>query len=225
MEIKDEVSDAAKDFLLALLTSCPCSRPTAQEALRHPWLDIANKEIEKTLKNGSAFKALNNLRNFEKGSKFKMIICDFIANKLLTDDEKSEINKIFQAIDVNGDGLLQKSEVAAGYEKYFDKKIDPEEIDEMFDKVDLDGSGEIGYSEFVVATMNDHNQIPREKLCFAFKLFDLDGGGSISLEEVRNILKVTNPLVDPKEMFKHLDINGDGEVNFDEFVDVMQSLR
>ena len=95
----------------------------------------------------------------------------------------------------------------------------------MFDKVDLDGSGEIGYSEFVVATMNDHNQIPREKLCFAFKLFDLDGGGSISFEEVSNILKATNPLVDPKEMFKHLDINGDGEVNFDEFVDVMQSLR
>ena len=99
------------------------------------------------------------------------------------------------------------------------------EIDEMFDKVDLDGSGEIGYSEFVVATMNDHNTIPREKLCFAFKLFDLDGGGSISLAEVRNILRLTNPLVDPEEMFSHLDINGDGEVNFDEFVDVMQSLR
>ena len=95
----------------------------------------------------------------------------------------------------------------------------------MFDKVDVDGSGEIGYSEFVVATMNDNNAISNEKLRFAFKLFDLDGGGSITLEEVKKILKVISPDVDAGEMFKHLDINGDSEVNFDEFVDVMQSLR
>jgi Ca2+-binding EF-hand superfamily protein len=91
----------------------------------------------------------------------------------------------------------------------------------MFDKVDADGSGEIGYSEFVVATMNDNNFISNEKLRFAFKLFDLDGGGSISVEEVRKILKMMNPNLDAEEMFKFLDINGDGEVNFDEFTDVM----
>jgi serine/threonine protein kinase len=95
LENKNEVSDAAKDFLLSLLTSCPCKRPTAQEALHHPWLNLAQQEIDKAVKHDSAFKALNNLRNFEKGSKFKMLICDFIANKLLTDEEKSEINKIF----------------------------------------------------------------------------------------------------------------------------------
>lgn len=181
--------------------------------------------MENLIKQDSAFKALSNLRTFEQGSKFKMIICDFIANKLLSDEEKTDINKIFNALDIDGDGSLQKEEIQKGYEKYFDKKIDDDEIDAMFDKVDVDGSGEIGYSEFVVATMNDHNHIPRDKLCFAFKLFDMDGGGSISLEEVKAILKVTHPLFDPSEIFKHLDINGDGEVNFDEFVDVMQNLK
>ena len=94
----------------------------------------------------------------------------------------------------------------------------------MFDRVDVDGSGEIGYSEFVVATMNDNNNVSNEKLRFAFRLFDLDGGGSISIHEVRKILKVTNPSLDPTEIFKEMDINGDGEVSFDEFVDVMQQL-
>jgi calcium-dependent protein kinase len=136
----------------------------------------------------SALKALSNLKNFEKGSKFKQMICDFIANKLLSNEEKEEINKVFSAIDVNGDGTLQKDELKEGLEKYFNRKMSDKEIDEIFGKVDVDGSGEIGYSEFVVATMNDNNMISNEKLRNAYKLFDLDSGGTISFEEMKKII-------------------------------------
>jgi len=55
----------------------------------------------------------------------------------------------------------------------------------MFNKVDADGSGEIDYSEFVVATMNDKALLSSDKLQTAFKMFDKDGGGTISNDEIK----------------------------------------
>ena len=35
---------------------------------------------------------------------------------------------------------------------------------------------------------------------------------------------MTNPNLDAKDMFKNLDISGDGEVDFDEFLEAMKTL-
>jgi calcium-dependent protein kinase len=58
----------------------------------------------------------------------------------------------------------------------------------MFAKVDADGSGEIEYSEFVVATLNEKNLLSNNKLQTAFKMFDKDGGGTISIDEIKQVL-------------------------------------
>jgi len=63
-----------------------------------------------------------------------------------------------------------------------------EEVDEMFSKVDVDESGAIDYSEFVVASMNEKNLLSNNKLQSAFKMFDKDGGGSISTDEIKQVL-------------------------------------
>jgi len=88
-------------------------------------------------------------------------------------------------MDINGDGKLDKSEIQKGYKEYYDKDLSDEEIDELFSKVDADGSGEIEYSEFVIATMNERELLSNNKLQTAFKMFDKDGGGTISTEEVK----------------------------------------
>jgi calcium-dependent protein kinase len=56
------------------------------------------------------------------------------------------------------------------------------------EKVDTDGSGYIDYSEWVVATINKHKLLSKEKLQAAFALFDKDGSGTISAEEVKEFL-------------------------------------
>jgi calcium-dependent protein kinase len=91
-------------------------------------------------------------------------------------------------MDINGDGKLSKQEVKLGYAEYFGKQLGDDEVDEMFNKVDADGSGEIDYSEFVVATMNDKALLSSDKLQTAFKMFDKDGGGTISNDEIKQIL-------------------------------------
>merc|ERR1711959_609172 len=79
-------------------------------------------------------------------------------------------------------------EIQNGYLQFFGRSLNDEQVDEMFAKVDADGNGEIDYSEFVVATMNEKNLLSNNKLHTAFKMFDKDGGGSISTDEIKQVL-------------------------------------
>jgi calcium-dependent protein kinase len=73
----------------------------------------------------------------------------------LTKAEKENLAKIFKAIDKNGDGKLSKEEIYEGYDLFFGKNLDKNDIEKMFDAVDIDQSGFIDYSEFVIAAMNE----------------------------------------------------------------------
>jgi calcium-dependent protein kinase len=82
----------------------------------------------------------------------------------LTKSEKENLDKIFKALDKNGDGKLSKEEIYEGYDTFFGKSMDKEGVDKMFDSVDLDQSGFIDYSEFVIAAMNEKSLLGTEKL-------------------------------------------------------------
>jgi calcium-dependent protein kinase len=50
--------------------------------------------------------ALTNLQNFNASSKLKQATYAFIASQLLSKQEKEQIDKVFRAMDLNGDGKL-----------------------------------------------------------------------------------------------------------------------
>ena len=92
--------------------------------------------------------------------------------------------------------------------------------------VDTDGSGEIDYSEWIVATTDKRKLLTDEKLQVAFRVFDRDNGGSISALEVREVLGVGKN-IDEKvwnDIIMEVDANGDGEISFLEFKTMMQKL-
>ena len=60
----------------------------------------------------------------------------------------------------------------------------------------------------------------------AFSIYDKDGSGSISVDEIKDILGVGKQI--PEEVWKQVvsevDENGDGEVSFEEFKTMMRNL-
>lgn len=56
----------------------------------------------------------------------------------MTKAEKENLAKIFKAIDKNGDGKLSKEEIIEGYDQFFGKNLDKNDIEKMFDAVDID---------------------------------------------------------------------------------------
>ena len=101
-----------------------------------------------------------------------------------------------------------------------------EEVEKVFHKVDIDGSGFIDYSEWVVATIDKEKLLTRDKLQAAFKLFDKDGGGTISADEVKDVLSSGQNLDDDvwAKVVAEADDDGNGEISFEEFCTMMQKM-
>ena len=83
------------------------------------------------------------------------------------------------------------------------------------DKIDTNGSGEINFTEFVVATMNQTSLLHVNKIKKAFELFDTDGDGFIDRKELKMAMGGIN-LSDTEwdKLINQYDTNGDGKVIF-----------
>ena len=89
----------------------------------------------------------------------------------------------------------------------------------MFDAVDTDGSGMIEYSEFVVATLGEDVLLSNDKLIMTFKMFDKDGGGTISVDELKEVLAFGEDVTEEtmEEILKLVDDNEDKIISYNEF--------
>ena len=62
------------------------------------------------------------------------------------------------------------------------------EVDKIMAQVDSDGNGYIEYTEFLAASMNQKKLLSAGNLDKAFAAFDKDGSGTVSSDEIRNML-------------------------------------
>jgi calcium-dependent protein kinase len=71
-----------------------------------------------------------------------------------------------------------------GFKAFWGKDAE-ELLDQTMNRVDKDGSGEIEYFEWILVTIDKRSLLSEEKLKAAFDLFDDDGSGSISPDEIK----------------------------------------
>lgn len=172
-----------------------------------------------------AMNALDNLTAFRADATMKQATFAFISSQLLSKDERENLAKVFNAFDKDGDGKLSIQEVKDGYLEHYGKIMTEEEAQAMFVAVDTDKSGFIDYSEFVVAAMQQNTLTSQDKLQAAFRMFDKDGSGTITAEEIREVLQfggtetLSQDALDA--IIRQVDDNGDGEISFQEFVEMM----
>lgn len=132
--------------------------------------------------------ALQNLKTFRSDTTMKQATYAYIASQMLSKSKKEDLAKVFKSFDKNGDGRLSMEEVKQGYVEHYGKIISDEEVEKMFKAVDADNSGFIDYTEFVVAAMNESEMNSNDFLQAAFKMFDKDGSGIISADEIKQVL-------------------------------------
>lgn len=138
-----------------------------------------------------------------------------LVNLLTSEEEKEELLKTFQALDLNGDGQLSREELIKGFTEVLKVENPEKEVDEIMHQIDKNNNGTLDYSEFVIATINKDTLFTKKRLETLFKLFDKDNSGTISFEEIKEMLGGKNSQVSDnvwKQMLKEADENGDGEV-------------
>ena len=123
---------------------------------------------------------------------------------------------------MNDDGKLSKKELFNGLIKYFDEKNIKKEIDDIFLLLDGANRGFIEYEEFLRATLDQKILLSDENLVYAFNFFDKENTGKISVEKIKKIFvddKVSEDVF--RNIFNEIDSNKDGEIDFQEFKDMM----
>ena len=87
-----------------------------------------------------------------------------------------------------------------------------EKANAIFDKADTDGSGNIDFTEWCTATINQNQLLNESNMRAAFQLFDKDGGGTIEAAEIAAILGQDINSDDGiwREVINEVDQNGDG---------------
>uniref|UniRef100_A0A7N0TG36 EF-hand domain-containing protein n=1 Tax=Kalanchoe fedtschenkoi TaxID=63787 RepID=A0A7N0TG36_KALFE len=137
-----------------------------------------------------------------------------------------ELRQVFRRFDVNGDGKISSSELGAMITSLGQTATEAE-IQRMIIEADKDGDGFISLEEFIEINIKDvDSDEALESLRGAFAVFDIDGNGSISAEELHMVLKGLGDVcsvAECKRMISGVDADGDGMISFDEFKVMMDS--
>eukprot|EP00931_Biecheleriopsis_adriatica_P018158 TRINITY_DN12799_c0_g2_i1.p1 TRINITY_DN12799_c0_g2~~TRINITY_DN12799_c0_g2_i1.p1 ORF type:complete len:535 (+),score=142.81 TRINITY_DN12799_c0_g2_i1:78-1682(+) len=217
------ISEDAKGLIRMMLKFEKGQRYTAEQALQHEWIRCQAPRAETvSLQEG----LVKNLRGFRSQNRLKKAALQVIAGQL-SESQIKGLRETFEMLDINGDGLLTKEELRDGLEKTKTQNMPPLDVEALMEGMDTDGSGLVDYTEFLAAAL-DRKCYLQEDVCWtAFSVFDQDGDGHITLEELKRILD--NGQVDEaldgrnsEDILKAVDRNGDGSIDFKEFMDMMR---
>jgi Ca2+-binding EF-hand superfamily protein len=195
--------------------------------LKHPFLRKCRRCAKADIYAiSSARKSLETLEKFSsQHSKLKQATCAIMASQLLTQAEKDRIDVAFRLLDTSCDGQLDRGDLKRGYREYFDREVTDEEVDSILEHVNFSDSGVIEYSEFAIAVLMGQNKVDDDKLKAAFNLFDEDGKGHISAEDIKRALKLGDDQEKylRKKILRQVDAEETGRIDFDEFKEIMHS--
>jgi len=143
----------------------------------------------------------------------------------LTDEQKTEIKEAFELFDTDRSGTIDYHELkvamrALGFET---KK---QELVKIIDQHDREDSGRIAFDSFMeIMTTQILARDPDEEIYQAFRLFDDDNTGKITLKNLRRVARELGENLTEEElqaMIDEFDTDEDGEIHEEDFAAIMK---
>lgn len=215
------VSSEGIEVLKLMLIFDYNKRPSALDVLKNKWFDQCslNDNTDKEVTE----RVLNNLKTFQVNQKLMEASISYIVSQLISQEETKELTKVFINLDKNGDGRLSYLEILEGYSLLYGEILGENITAKIFSALGKTKDSFISYEEFITGSMDRKNIITDKKLEAAFRLFDKNGDGFISPEEIKSVLGKRSKKDDNYwlEIVKEVDLNGDGEISLEEFKSLM----
>jgi len=146
------------------------------------------------------------------------------------EEKKEEFREAFKLFDKDGDGEITVDEIHQVFTSLGFKSFSKKDILRMVKAQDVNSNETIDLDEFILLLRSKRTGKYKrmsfdDELKLAFKVFDVNGDGSISASELAGIMRALGENLDEKDidfMIKSIDINSDGEIDFLEFKKMMQ---
>lgn len=219
-------NERAREFVMKLLQKDPDLRVSAEEALEDEWL-ATEEVVTNYIDDGVGVKIFSNMSKFIMGDSLRRSVYTYIISKKFYTESNADLLKLFKECDINNDGRISADELLISYGKYFPGAPEEqlEKIQEYIEKLDINKSGYIEYSEFLTVNNILNQNLNRTKLKEVFDFFDVTKNGSIQIDDLKEIfddIKVDDDKI--LAMLKEFDKNGDQEISFSEFYDMLTTF-
>ncbi|XP_066587149.1 calmodulin-like isoform X2 [Prorops nasuta] len=167
-------------------------------------------------------------KNKKKGQRqqYDLIVTINLSEYGLTEDQVAEFKEAFMLFDKDEDGTITMAELGVVM-RSLGQRPSETELRDMVNEVDQDGNGTIEFNEFLqMMSKKMKGADGEDELREAFRVFDKNNDGLISSKELRHVMtnlgeKLSEEEVD--DMIKEADLDGDGMVNYEEFVTILTS--
>lgn len=135
----------------------------------------------------------------------------------LSQEQISEYKEAFSLFDENGDGTISTKELGTVMRSLGQNPTEAE-LSDMIREAAIGENGTINFPQFLTLMAYRKSE---EEIIQACKVFDKDDNGYISAAELRHVMtnlreKLTDEEID--EMIREADIDGDSQINYEEFI-------
>ena len=225
-----KLSPHFKDFVRKTLVKDPEQRISADEALRHPWIqgvDAADYRLNREV--------MRYLRQYGYQTRLKKEILRVLAANM-TEGPTKQVMRHFKRLDSDGDGFLDEQNLTnLLLEMGHVGSAAKEEATEMIKHADRNGDGLIDFEDFKQIWYRKVLATNVQYIRRVFDVFDDNGDGYIDATELGQVLfpeaydedgNIINEEYPHLEgimvMLREVDVDGNGKISFDDFKAAMK---
>ena len=221
-------SQITLDLIAKLLEKDYKKRINADSAMNHQFFTQFHiKNLLNEIKDEAVINILiNNLKNYKCQSIIQETALAYLVHNYPDLDDVVNACKLFNQIDVNGDGKITSQILYQGVSKYVHTSTLKKDILDIFENLDRDHNNYIGYEEFIRAAVDKRIFLEEDVIKFAFKYLGNDTN-EITYESISSIFKghIKKDLEESlKKILEEVDENKDGKITYSQFRKLMENI-